>query len=156
LPQPGETGAWLVKAGDASPLGAAVAAFVGDRSMPELMEQYGIKSKQTKPGGFRPSVFMLSRYVAMHKELAGKPFEQWTEAQQADYMTWQQQEVSQGGEADANRVAAEGRWASIRETLADHGLKRKSFTFLSRKQLEETRDVMALVSKELGKALKEA
>jgi 5-bromo-4-chloroindolyl phosphate hydrolysis protein len=51
-------------------------------------------------------------------------------------------------------MAAVEKWQHIRETLADHGLKRKSFVYLTKKQLEETQAILALVSKELGKALK--
>jgi 5-bromo-4-chloroindolyl phosphate hydrolysis protein len=53
------------------------------------------------------------------------------------------------------RVSSEGKWASLREGLADHGLKRKSFVYLTKKQLEETQAILALVSKELSKALKD-
>lgn len=42
----------------------------------------------------------------------------------------------------------------IRATLAEHGVKRRSFAFLTKKQIGETRDVVVLVLKELGKALK--
>jgi hypothetical protein len=154
LPAASETGTWLVKSGDGSQLSQAVSAFIGNRSMAELMTDYGIKAKVVTPGGFRPAAFMVARYQAEHAELAGKPYEQWTVEQQAAFREWQSREVTDDGAA-ANRVAAEGKWASIRESLAEHGLKRRSFALLAKKQIEETRDVLALVSKELTKALKQ-
>jgi hypothetical protein len=154
LPQAGEVGTYLVKAGDSSALGEAVNKFIAGKSLPELMEHYGIKAKAATAGGFRPSAYMLSRYVGEHKELSGIPFEQWTVEQQAAFKEWQNREVAQSDGNDAMRVSAEGKWASLREGLADHGLKRKSFVYLTKKQLEETQAILALVSKELGKALK--
>jgi hypothetical protein len=154
LPQAGEVGTYLVKAGDQSKLGEAVNKFIAGKSLPELMEHYGIKAKAATAGGFRPSAYMLNRYQGQHKELAGVPYEQWTAEQQAAFREWQNAEVAQSDGNDAMRVAAEGKWASLREGLADHGLKRKSFVYLTKKQLEETQAILALVSKELGKALK--
>jgi hypothetical protein len=154
LPQAGEVGTYLVKAGDQSKLGEAVNKFIAGKSLPELMEHYGIKAKAATAGGFRPSAYMLSRYLGEHKELAGLPFEQWTAEKQNAFREWQNAEVAQSDGNDAMRVSAEGKWASLREGLADHGLKRKSFVYLTKKQLEETQAILALVSKELGKALK--
>lgn len=154
LPQAGEVGTYLVKAGDQSKLGEAVNKFIAGKSLPELMEHYGIKAKAAAAGGFRPSAYMLNRYQGLHKELAGVPYEQWTAEQQAAFREWQNAEVAKSDGNDAMRVAAEGKWASLREGLADHGLKRKSFVYLTKKQLEETQAILALVSKELGKALK--
>jgi hypothetical protein len=154
LPQAGEVGTYLVKAGDQSKLGEAVNQFISGKSLPELMEHYGIKAKPATAGGFRPSAYMLSRYIGEHQELSGTPFEQWTVEQQSAFKEWQNREVAQSDGNDAMRVSAEGKWASLREGLADHGLKRKSFVYLTKKQLEETQAILALVSKELGKALK--
>jgi hypothetical protein len=155
LPQAGEVGTYLVKAGDGSKLGDAVTKFIAGKSLPELMEQYGIKAKAATIGGFRPSAYMLSRYIGEHQELSGIPFEQWTAEQQECFREWQNMEVAKSDGNDAMRVAAEGKWASLREGLADHGLKRKSFVYLTTKQLEETQAILALVSKELSKALKD-
>ena len=154
LPQAGEVGNYLVKASDSSKLGEAVFAFVGNKSLPELMDHYGIKAKSSNPGGFRPAVYMLARYQSEHKELAKIPFEQWTAEQQAAFREWQNKEVSQSAGNDAQRVASEAMWASIMARLADHGLTRRSYVYLTKIQLEQTRDVLSQVSKELNKALK--
>ena len=102
-------------------------------------------------GGYAGLGQLVSRYFLS----LGVPFEQWTQEQQTAFKAWQDREVTDNGAA-ANRMAAEGKWATIRESLAEHGLKRRTFALLTRKQIEETRDVLALVAKELGKALKEA
>ncbi len=153
LPAPQETGAWLVKANDRSTLGEAVLKFIGNMSLNELFAKYSIKP-QVERGGFRPSAYMVAKYQGEHKELAGVPFEQWTAEQKAAFQEWQAKEIDVGGEGDAERMAAEEKWANIRATLAEHGVKRRSFAFLTKKQIGETRDVVVLVLKELGKALK--
>lgn len=153
LPQATEMGALMVRSSDGSDLHKAVMDFVGEKTLPELMDHYGIRAKGTTPGGFRPSAYMVAKYQGEHPELAGIPFEQWPAAAQEDFRKWQQNQVKVDDNS-ANRVAAEGMWANIRSTLADHGLKRKSFAYLTKQQLEETQSVLALVSKELGKALK--
>lgn len=154
LPQASEMGTALVKSSDGSELHKAVLDFIGNSSLAELMDKHGIKAKSAAPGGFRPSAYMVAKYQGEHKHLQGIPFEQWTPADQETFRAWQQEQVSSPDSGDAMRVASEGKWASIREGLADHGLKRKSYVYLTKKQLEETQAVLALVSKELGKALK--
>lgn len=155
LPQATEMGTLMVRSNDGSELHGAVMTFIGDNTLAELMSKHGIKANTAAPGGFRPSAFMVAKYQGEHPELSGKPFEQWPAEAQEAFRTWQAEQVERNDGNEAMRVAAEGKWASIRESLADHGLKRKSFALLTKKQLEETRDVLALVSKELGKALRD-
>ena len=154
LPEAKEMGALMVRSNDGSELHKTVMDFVGNLTFPELLDKYGIKAKMPKPGGFRPSVFMVAKYQGEHPELAGRPFEQWTEEEQAAFKEWQTKALEVPDSNDALRMAAEGKWQSLREGLMDHGMKRKTFAMLTRKQLEETRDLLHLVLKELTKALK--
>ena len=154
LPQATEMGALMVRSSDGSELHKAVMAFVGDASLPELLDRHGIKAKSSAPGGFRPSAYMVAKYQGEHPDLAGKPFEQWPAEEQEAFRVWQQHEVATGDSNDATRVASEGKWASLRESLADHGIKRRTFAYLTKQQMEETLSVLALVSNEIKKALK--
>jgi len=154
LPPPREAGNWLVVADDGSALQQAVEAFVGDQTIGELLDKHGVRPARAK-GGWRPASWLVRQYQADHPDLQGKPFDTWTQEQQAEYRTWQEKQVA-GDDAAARRMAAEGTWASIRATLSDHGIGRKSFMLLPRRQMEETRDLCALIVKEMSKALKGA
>ncbi len=154
LPAPKDAGKWLVVADDGSALQKGVESFVGDLTLGELLDKHGVRPAKAK-GGYRPADWLLKQYQQEHAHLANKVFDVWPQADRDAFLEWQGRQLA-GDDAAARRMAAEGTWHSVRQTLADHGLGRKTFALLPREQLEETRDILAEVVKLLNKATKEA
>jgi len=152
LPAPRETGNWLAVQNDGGQLRAVVEEFIGDLTFPELLEKHHIKAVK-KVGGWRPSELMTARYVMDNKALVSIPFEDWTSEQKDDFRTWAD-EHNDGNSAEAQKMAAEASWQSIRSSLEDHGMSRASWKLLSQAQLQDTADVLKDVLADISKALK--
>jgi hypothetical protein len=152
MPLPREAGNWLVVADEGSALQKSVEAFVGDMTIGELLDKHGVRPAKAK-GGWRPAEWLVAQYQGENPHLANKVFDVWPKEDQEKFREWQAKQVD-GDDAAARRMAAEGAWHGIRAQLSDHGIARKSFALLPAEQLEQTRDIVALVMKELNKALK--
>jgi hypothetical protein len=152
LPPPRDAGNWLVVADDGSALQMAVGEFVGDCTIGELLDKHGVRPTKTR-GGWRPAEWLVKQYQDEHPHLANKVFDVWPKEDQEKFRVWQEKQL-EGDDTAARRMAAEGTWHGIRAQLSDHGLGRKSYALLPGDQLEQTRDIIALVYKEINKALK--
>jgi hypothetical protein len=152
MPKPQDAGNWLVVADEGSQLQAAVAAFVGDLTIGELLDKHGVRPAKSK-GGWRPAEWLVRQYQDENPHLANKVFDVWPKEDQEKFRLWQDKQVD-GDDAAARRMAAEGTWHGIRTQLSDHGIARKSFALLPADQIAQTRDIVALVLKELHKAIK--
>jgi hypothetical protein len=152
LPAPRDAGNWLVVADEGSPLQTAVSTFVGDMTIGELLDKHGVRPTKSK-GGWRPAEWLVKQYQDENPHLANKVFDVWPKEDQEKFRLWQDKQVD-GDDAAARRMAAEGTWHGIRTQLSDHGIARKSFALLPADQIAQTRDIVALVLKELHKAIK--
>ena len=152
LPAPREAGNWLAVQNEGGQLFSSVAEFVGDMTFSELLEKHRIKVGKAK-GGWRPSEFMVNRYVMDKPELVGVPFEDWTDEQKDEFRAWADNH-NDGDSAEARAMAAEGAWGSIRQSLEDHGMTRASWKLLPQKSLQDVADVLADVLADIRKALK--
>jgi hypothetical protein len=152
LPPPKDAGNWLVVADDGSALQMAVSDFVGDCTIGELLDKHGVRPAKAR-GGWRPAEWLVRAYQEQHPHLANKVFDVWPKEDQESFKLWQDKQV-EGDDVAARRMAAEGTWHGIRAQLSDHGLTRKSYALLPDDQLEQTRDIIALVHKEINKAMK--
>ena len=152
LPAPRDAGNWLVVADEGSQLQGAVETFVGDMTMGELLDKHGVRPTRGR-GGWRPAAWLVAQFQAENPHLQNKVFDVWSQEDQGKFKAWQETQVD-GNDAAARRMAAESAWHGIRMQLADHGITRKSYTLLSAVQIEETREILALVGKEISKVLK--
>jgi len=152
LPAAKEAGNWLAVQNEGSQLFKSVSEFVGELSFTELLEKYHIRTPKDK-GGWRPSEFMVNRFVMEHKELIGVPFSDWSDEQKDAFRDWADKN-NDGDSAEAKAMAAEGSWGTIRRNLEEHGMGRASWKFLSPKSLQDTADVLKEVLADINKALK--
>ena len=152
LPAPRDAGNWLVVADEGSALQAAVEDFVGDMTIGELLDKHGVRPAKRK-GGWRPAEWLVRQYQDENPHLKNKVFDVWSKEDQEKFKEWQEKQVD-GDDTAARRMAAEGAWHSIRAQLAEHGITRKSYALLPLDQIEQTRDIIAMVAKEMAKALK--
>lgn len=152
LPTAKEAGNWLAVQNEGSQLFKSVSEFVGELSFTELLEKYHIRTPKDK-GGWRPSEFMINRYVIEHKDLIGVPFADWSDEQKDDFRAWADKN-NDGDSAEARGMAAEGAWAGIRRSLEEHGMSRASWKLLSQQDLQNTADVLKDVLADISKALK--
>jgi hypothetical protein len=152
LPPPRDAGNWLVVADDGSALQMAVSDFVGDLTIGELLDKHNVRPTKTR-GGWRPAEWLVNQYQQENPHLANKVFDLWPKEDQEKFRIWQEQQVG-GDETAARRMAAEGTWHTIRGLLSDHGIARKSYALLPAAQLEQTRDIIALVNKDIGRAMR--
>ena len=152
LPPPKEIGTFLMRADqDSGQFAEAVRNFIGDLTLAELMDKHHIKPKKIK-GGFKPSVYLVKRYQDEHAYLANKPYEVWGEKDQGDFLAWMKLECDD--KSTETIIAAEAVWTSIRDTLTEHGSRRKSFAFLSKDQMSEISGILGLVKGNIDDALK--
>ncbi len=153
VPPPQEAGNWLVVSDDGSALQKTVEAFVGDRSFGELLDAHNIKTPR-KQGGWKPSPWLVAQYQGENPHLQGRIFDFWSAEDQEKFKVWMAAVVEADDGAAAVRMAAESTWHRLRTDIADHGISRKSWKLLSLDQLEETRDCLDLVLRDIRKALK--
>ena len=130
----------------------AVSDFVGDLTIGELLDKHNVRPTKTR-GGWRPAEWLVTQYQQENPHLANKVFDLWPKEDQDKFRIWQEQQVG-GDETAARRMAAEGTWHTIRGMLSDHGIARKSYALLPEAQLEQTRDIIALVNKDIGRAMR--
>jgi hypothetical protein len=153
LPPPEETGKWLAIADEVHPLTQAVAEFVGDKTIAELLDEHGVRPVRAKKGGWRPAQWLVSQYQDLHAELRNLDFEVWTPAQKEAFKLWQENQTAED-DAAPRRMAAEATWETLRATLADHGIGRKTWKLLTTDALASLHDVLSGVARDIGKALK--
>lgn len=152
LPPAKEVGTFLMRADEmTSPFAVAVRQFVGDMNMAELLDKYRIKPKKAK-GGYKPGNYMIARYQAEQPSLANKPYEVWSDQDKAAFQEWSAKEIEGDGGAQTI-VAAEGVWTNLNTMLIEHGMKRKSYAVLTKKQLMDIKETLASVNKNVGAAL---
>jgi len=152
LPAPKEMGSWLVKADqDESCVSGAIKQFVGDMTMVDLLDKYRIKPKKAK-GGNRPSNYFTSRYQNENPHLQNKPYEVWPDADKAAFQAWSELEVKDN-ETAQNIIAAEGAWTSLRDNLSRAGITEKTYAYLTKDQLDDVKDVLVQVTKNINAAL---
>lgn len=153
LPAPEEAGKWLAIADEVHPLARAIEEFVGDRTLAELLDQHNVRPVRQKRGGWRPAAWLVRQYQDEHPELRNIEFELWTPAQREAFRTWQDTKT-QEDEVAPRRIAAEATWENLRATLADHGISRTSWKLLTAEQLGKIHDVLATVTRDIGRAIK--
>jgi len=153
LPAPRDAGNWLVVADDGSQLQGCVEKFVGDLTIGELLDKHGVRPAKTK-GGWRPAEWLVSQYQGEHEHLKNKAFDVWPKEDQEAFKKWQENQVD-GDDAASRRMAAEGTWHNMRATLSDHGIGRKTWKLIPESQIDETRDILRQVLKDMDKARKE-
>ncbi len=96
----------------------------------------------------------MSQYQGEHNHLKNKTFDVWPKEDQEAFKLWQEKQVD-GDDAAGRRMAAEGTWHGMRATLSDHGIGRKTWKLIPENQLDETRDILRQVLKDMDKARKE-
>jgi hypothetical protein len=153
LPPPEETGKWLAIADDVHPLTRAVEEFVGDKTIAELLDEHGVRPIRQKKGGWRPAQWLVTQYQDLHPELRNIDFEIWTPTQKEAFRLWQESQTAED-DAAPKRMAAESTWETLRATLADHGIGRKTWKLLTAEALAAIHDVIGTVHRDIGKALK--
>lgn len=151
LPEKSEMGNYLAVSDESSDLGNAVASFVGDLSINELMDKHGVKSKL--PGGWHPADRDMEAFVRDYPELRGKPFETWADADKEKFKTWMA--TQQAGDMDfAKKLNAEGFWSKLTIDIMNKGLQEKSWGVIDNKMLAELHHALGSLHREIGKAIK--
>ncbi len=149
LPAPQEGGSFLILANENSDnqLFRSVQDFVGDKTLPDLYAEHGIKAQKPKaPGGWRPATRLIELNQLENAHLRGKEFEVWPPEDKEAFKDWHTAQL----EADTSvgeTIAAEGAWASIRKQLTKHGLEDKDYAHLTDSMRAETADLLMMVSK---------
>ncbi len=131
LPKPRETGMWLMQQSrNSGELANAVHTFVGERSIAELYEDYGIKAKKDK-GGWHPNNYLLKVYLQEegHEHLADIPIEDWSEEDLAAYQAWEAAEIA-ANEGVLNIEAAISVWTNLANKIKTQ-MTRKSYAYLT-------------------------
>jgi hypothetical protein len=151
LPEKAEMGNYLAVSDESSDLGNAVAAFVGDLSINELMDKHGVKSKI--PGGWHPADRDMEAFVRDYPELRGKPFETWAEADKEKFKSWMTQQ--QAGDMEfGKKINAEGFWAKAIIDIRTKGLTEKTWSLVDTKILVDLHSALGELHKVIGAAVK--
>ena len=151
LPSPQEGGSYLIVSNENSDnsLFNAVQGFVGNKSLPDLYAEHGIKAIKTKtPGGWRPATRLIEAYQMENAHLRNKDFEIWSDVDKDLFKEWQTQQIANDTSVGES-LAAEGAFASISKMLTKHGLEDKSYVHLTDKQRTEHADLLCLVAKNM-------
>ena len=151
LPEKSEMGNYLAVSDESSDLGNAVASFVGDLSINELMDKHGVKSKL--PGGWHPADRDMEAFVRDYPELRGKPFDTWADADKEKFKTWMTNQ--QAGDMEfAKKLNAEGFWSKLTIDIMNKGLQEKTWGVIDNKMLTDLHHALGTLHREIGKAIK--
>lgn len=151
LPAPQEGGNYLIVANENSDnaLFRSVQSFVGDKSLPDLYAEHGIKaSKPQTPGGWRPATRLLEAYQLENAHLRNKDFEIWSKDDKDAFKEWQSKQLEMD-DSIGESLVAEGAWAGICRCLTKHGLEDKTYAHLTDHKRSEISDLLSMIAKNM-------
>lgn len=135
---------------------AAALEFVGQKSLNELLREHNIKAPPPPAGGDQNLVAWLKE---QRPELVGKvkSRKELDKADRALLEAWceaRMEAVKQRSLPGHQKLMARTAWENIGAQLVEHGLKRRTWGYLERPQLELVHGLLGDVRKEMQAALK--
>lgn len=155
---PLEKAALLLEAGDskdASPKARKVEQlafdFVGEDTLTDLLDKHGIKVKGKKGGDNQLQKWLREH----HPKLVGSAVRDLPKDIKAEWMKFlEAQYAGDSDDPDTLRIMAETHWNVIYAGLFEHGIDKRDWTHLNRKDLERLHGVLVDLKRLIGEALK--
>jgi hypothetical protein len=128
--------------------------FLGEKSQAELFAEYGIQVREKKPlGGANHLHQFLREHYPDHPEYLKMSMRQLPkEVEKA----WRKHicETALKPTEQFNRITYQAVWRNLVRGLRENGLEKKSYSYLTRQELEEVHGALIDVKKEIQEALK--